>query len=131
MSAFILGGAMFGRKRKKEADGQICPLCQLLNAEEAESCTRCYYEFTVAAHRQTVSEITDEESGGLFDALLEEDEEADADTPLVDWTSHSFSMDDMTVEAVLVDILRWSVEAGSTAHNALHVTLLAFLPDKY
>ena len=98
MSAFILGGAMFGRKRKKEADGQICPLCQLLNAEEAESCTRCYYEFTVAAHRQTVSEITDEESGGLFDALLEEDEEADADSPLVDWTSHSFSMDDMTVE---------------------------------
>ena len=89
---------MFGRKRKKEADGQICPLCQLLNAEEAESCTRCYYEFTVAAHRQTVSEITDEESGGLFDALLEEDEETDADTPLVDWTSHSFSMDDMTVE---------------------------------
>ena len=89
---------MFGRKRKKQADGQICPLCQLANTEDAPSCTRCYYEFTVAAHRQTVSEITDEESGGLFDALLEEEEETDDDSPLVDWTSHSFSMDDMTVE---------------------------------
>jgi hypothetical protein len=89
---------MFGRKRKKEPDGQICPLCQLVNSQEAETCNRCYYEFTIAAHRQTVSEITDEESGGLFDALMEEDEENEEDSPLVDWTSHSFSMDDMTVE---------------------------------
>jgi len=89
---------MFGRKRKKEPEGQICPLCQLVNPQEAETCTRCYYEFTIAAHRQTVSEITDEESGGLFDALMEEDEENEEDSPLVDWTSHSFSMDDMTVE---------------------------------
>ena len=89
---------MFGRKRKKETDGQMCPLCQLVNAQDAETCTRCYYEFTIAAHRQTVSEITDEESGGLFDALMEEDEEDEDDSPLVDWTSHSFSMDDMTVE---------------------------------
>ena len=89
---------MFGRKRKKETDGQMCPLCQLVNAQDAETCTRCYYEFTIAAHRQTVSEITDEESGGLFDALMEEDEEDEEDSPLVDWTSHSFSMDDMTVE---------------------------------
>ena len=73
-------------------------MCQLVNAEDAPSCTRCYYEFTVAAHRQTVSEVTDEESGGLFDALLEEDNQLDEDAPLVDWTSHSFSMDDMTVE---------------------------------
>lgn len=89
---------MFGRKRKKQPDGQVCPLCQLVNAETAESCTRCYYEFTVAAHRQVVSEITEEESGGLFDALLEEDDDVDDENPLVDWTSHSFSMDDMTVE---------------------------------
>ena len=89
---------MFGRKRKKETDGQMCPLCQLVNAQDAETCTRCYYEFTIAAHRQTVSEITDEETGGLFDALMEEDEEDEDDSPLVDWTSHSFSMDDMTVE---------------------------------
>jgi hypothetical protein len=97
-SAVILGGIMFGRKRKKQPDGQICPLCQLVNTEDADSCTRCYYEFTVAAHRQVVSEITEEESGSLFDALVEEDEDIDDDTPLVDWTSHSFSMDDMTVE---------------------------------
>ncbi|MEC8927335.1 MAG: hypothetical protein VYB17_03665 [Candidatus Thermoplasmatota archaeon] len=100
-----MGGTIFGRKRKKQADGQICPLCQLLNAEEAESCSRCYYEFTVAAHRQTVSEITEGESDDLFDALLqEEDEEEDAnDGPLVDWTGHSFSMDDMTVEVSQYD----------------------------
>ena len=88
---------MFGRRRKKEAEGQTCPLCQLGNPEEAESCSRCYYEFTVAAHRQVVSEMGEEESGGLFDALMEE-EEADAEGEMVDWTSHSFSMDDMTVE---------------------------------
>ena len=93
-----MGGTLFGFRKKKEEEGQTCPLCQLLNAIDAPSCTRCYYEFTVAAHRQTVSEITDEESGGLFDALLEDDEEMDEDSPLVDWTSHSFSMDDMTVE---------------------------------
>ncbi|PDH26663.1 MAG: hypothetical protein CND85_02420 [Marine Group II euryarchaeote MED-G33] len=98
MNALFLGEVMFGRKRKKETDGQMCPLCQLVNAQDAETCTRCYYEFTIAAHRQTVSEITDEETGGLFDALMEEDEEDEDDSPLVDWTSHSFSMDDMTVE---------------------------------
>ena len=98
VNALFLGEVMFGRKRKKETDGQMCPLCQLVNAQDAETCTRCYYEFTIAAHRQTVSEITDEESGGLFDALMEEDEEDEDDSPLVDWTSHSFSMDDMTVE---------------------------------
>ena len=76
----------------------MCPLCQLLNEEGAPSCTRCYYEFTVAAHRQTVSEVTDKESSDLFDSLLDEDEELDEDSPLVDWTSHSFSMDDMTVD---------------------------------
>ena len=76
----------------------MCPLCQLLNEEDAPSCTRCYYEFTVAAHRQTVSEVTDKESSDLFDSLLEDDEELDEDSPLVDWTSHSFSMDDMTVD---------------------------------
>ena len=102
-SALILGGTIFGRKRKKQVDGQICPLCQLLNAEEAESCSRCYYEFTVAAHRQTVSEITEEESGDLFDALLQEEEEDANDEPLVDWTAHAFSMDDMTVEVSQYD----------------------------
>ena len=76
----------------------MCPLCQLLNEEDAPSCTRCYYEFTVAAHRQTVSEVTDKESSDLFDSLLDADEELDEDSPLVDWTSHSFSMDDMTVD---------------------------------
>ena len=102
-SALFLGGVMFGRKRKNQAEGQICPLCQLLNAEEAASCTRCYYEFTVAAHRQTVSEITTEESDNLFDALLNEEEEADEESPLVDWTGHSFSMNDMTVEVSQYD----------------------------
>ena len=102
-NALILGGTIFGRKRKKQVDDQICPLCQLLNAEEAESCSRCYYEFTVAAHRQTVSEITEEESGDLFDALIEEEEEDANDTPLVDWTAHAFSMDDMTVEVSQYD----------------------------
>lgn len=94
----MLGGILFGFRKKKQEDGQVCPLCQLLNEEDAPSCTRCYYEFTVAAHRQTVSEVTDKESSDLFDSLLDDEEELDEDTPLVDWTSHSFSMDDMTVD---------------------------------
>lgn len=89
---------MFGRKRKKQVDGQVCPLCQLVNPHEAEACTRCYYEFTVAAHRQMVNTVESAESGGLFDALLEEDEALDEEAQLVDWTGHSFTMDDMTVE---------------------------------
>tara|TARA_B100000579_G_scaffold221398_1_gene181098 strand:+ start:1792 stop:2835 length:1044 start_codon:yes stop_codon:yes gene_type:complete len=93
-----LGGILFGFRKKKQEDGQVCPLCQLLNEVDAPSCTRCYYEFTVAAHRQTVSEVTDKESSDLFDSLLDDDEELDEDSPLVDWTSHSFSMDDMTVD---------------------------------
>ena len=93
-----MGGTLFGFRKKKQEEGQVCPLCQLLNEEDAPSCTRCYYEFTVAAHRQTVSEVPDKESSDLFDSLLDEDEELDEDTPLVDWTSHSFSMDDMTVD---------------------------------
>ena len=98
-----MGGTIFGRKRKKQAEGQICPLCQLVNAEEADSCSRCYYEFTVAAHRQTVSEISEQESGDLFDELLKEEEEDTSDNPLVDWTGHSFSMNDMTVEVSQYD----------------------------
>lgn len=89
---------MFGRRRKAQVDGQTCPLCQLVSPDEAENCSRCYYEFTVAAHRQTVSELTEVESDGLFDALMNEDADSDEETPQVDWTSHSFSMDDMTVE---------------------------------
>ncbi|HIF04496.1 MAG TPA: hypothetical protein EYQ80_03590 [Candidatus Poseidoniales archaeon] len=89
---------MFGRRRKTKVDGQTCPLCQLVSPDEAENCSRCYYEFTVAAHRQTVSELTEVESDGLFDALMKEDADSDEETPQVDWTSHSFSMDDMTVE---------------------------------
>ena len=85
-----MGGTIFGRKRKKQTDGQICPLCQLVNTEEADSCSRCYYEFTVAAHRQTVSEISEQESGDLFDELLNEEEEDTSDNRLVDWTGHSF-----------------------------------------
>ena len=98
-----MGGTIFGRKRKKQADGQICPLCQLLNEYEATSCSRCYYEFTVAAHRQTVSDLSEQESGDLFDELLKEEEEDSSDGPLVDWTAHSFSMDDMTVEVSQYD----------------------------
>jgi hypothetical protein len=89
---------MFGRRRKTKVDGQTCPLCQLVSPDEAENCSRCYYEFTVAAHRQTVSELTEAESDGLFDALMNEDADSDEKTPQVDWTGHSFSMDDMTVK---------------------------------
>jgi len=94
---------MFGWRKKKEVDGKECPLCQLVNAEEVEQCTRCYYEFTVAAHRQTVSEVSAEQQGDIFDALMEDDVETDEESQLVDWTSHKFTMDDMTVEVSQYD----------------------------
>ena len=94
---------MFGWRKKKDVDGKECPLCQLVNAEESEQCTRCYYEFTIAAHRQTVSEVSDEQQGDIFDALMEEEDEVDDESPLVDWTSHKFTMDDMTVEVSQYD----------------------------
>ena len=94
---------MFGWRKKKDVDGKECPLCQLVNAEESEQCTRCYYEFTIAAHRQTVSEVSDEQQGDIFDALMGEDDEVDDESPLVDWTSHKFTMDDMTVEVSQYD----------------------------
>jgi hypothetical protein len=89
---------MFGWRKKQEVDGKQCPLCQLVNTEDADQCTRCYYEFTVAAHRQTVSEVSSEEQSDLFDALLGEDDQNNEDETMVDWTSHKFTMDDMTVE---------------------------------
>ena len=89
---------MFDRWKKQKAVGEECPLCQLVNPTGSESCSRCYYEFAVAAHRQTVSEVSDDEQSDLFDELMDEDDQTGDDSPLVDWTGHSFSMDDTTVD---------------------------------
>jgi len=89
---------MFERWKKQKVDGAECPLCQLMNPSDSPTCSRCYYEFDVAAHRQTVSEVSDDEQGDLFDALMEEDDQVRDESPLVDWTGHSFSMDEMTVD---------------------------------
>ncbi len=92
------GTVLFDRWKKQKVDGVECPLCQLVNPTGSDSCSRCYYEFDVAAHRQTVSEVSNDEQGDLFDELMDEDDQSDDDSPLVDWTGHSFSMDDMTVD---------------------------------
>ncbi|MEE2812246.1 MAG: hypothetical protein VX627_04380 [Candidatus Thermoplasmatota archaeon] len=94
---------MFGWRKKQQPDGMVCPLCQTTNVQEAESCTCCHYDFTVAAHRQVVSEVTEDEKNDLFAELMGDEEIADADNALVDWSAHSFTMDDMTVEVSQYD----------------------------
>ena len=90
------------RKKKTEENEHICPLCSLPNSLDAESCTRCYYDFTVSAHQQS-RKSDDEAVGGLLDELtsgIEEDEQDEAD---VDWTNHSFDMSDFSVDVAEYD----------------------------
>ena len=89
---------MFGRRKKAKVEGIECPLCQLVNPEGSDNCTRCYYEFNVSASQQVVSQVSDDETASLLDAFAEDNDSFDEDAPVVDWTAHRFSMDDMTVE---------------------------------
>jgi len=69
---------------------------------DAESCSRCYYDFTVSVHQQS-RKSDDAVVGSLLDELtsgIEEDEQDEAD---VDWTNHSFDMSDFSVDVADYD----------------------------
>lgn len=90
------------RKKKTEGEENTCPLCSLSNPLDAESCSRCYYDFTVGVHQQS-RKSDDAVVGGLLDELtseIDEDEEDEAD---VDWTNHSFDMSDFSVDVADYD----------------------------
>ena len=90
--------SVFGRRKKEETkDGLTCPLCTLENPLSAESCSRCYYDFTVGTHQQSRS--SDEKVvNSLLNELNAEVSDSEEDGIDVDWTGHSFDMSDLSVE---------------------------------
>tara|TARA_B100002052_G_scaffold298642_1_gene332808 strand:+ start:1337 stop:2599 length:1263 start_codon:yes stop_codon:yes gene_type:complete len=90
--------SVFGRRKKdKSKDGRICPLCTLENPLDVESCSRCYYDFTVGTHQQ--SRGSDENIvSDLLNELSSELSDSEEDGIDVDWTSHTFDMSDLSVE---------------------------------
>ncbi len=89
---------MFGRRKKEEAkDGLTCPLCTLENPLSAESCSRCYYDFTVGTHQQSRSS-DEKEVNSLLNELNAEVSDSEEEGIDVDWTAHTFDMSDLSVE---------------------------------
>ena len=99
----VIGGVHSVFRRKKTDDeGNSCPLCSLENPIDAESCSRCYYDFTVSSHQQS-RKSDDEVVGGLLDELTSGIEQEDEDENNVDWTNHSFDMSDFSVDVAEYD----------------------------
>ncbi|DAC24741.1 MAG TPA: hypothetical protein D7H85_05980 [Candidatus Poseidoniales archaeon] len=90
--------SVFGRRKKEETkDGLTCPLCTLENPLSAESCSRCYYDFTVGNHQQSRS--SDEKVvNSLLNELNSEVSDSEEEGIDVDWTGHTFDMSDLSVE---------------------------------
>ena len=90
--------SVFGRRKKEDTkNGLTCPLCTLENPLSAESCSRCYYDFTVGTHQQSRS--SDEKVvNSLLNELNAEVSDSEEDGIDVDWTGHSFDMSDLSVE---------------------------------
>ncbi len=89
---------MFGRRKKeKTTEGRTCPLCTLENPLSAESCSRCYYDFTVGTHQQSRGSDQSVVSS-LLDELNSEVSDSEEEGIDVDWTSHTFDMNDLSVE---------------------------------
>ncbi len=89
---------MFGRRRKSEQrSGVECPLCHLMNNEDAQACSRCYYDFSKPSHQQ-VQPLENSESEGLLDLLVAEVDLNEEQEDLVDWTGHTFEMEDVTID---------------------------------
>ena len=88
---------MFNRWRKeKEVSGIECPLCNQVSPEGTEECSRCYYQLAKGTLEKEDS-IEPKVSSDLFEELMSEDDEDD-DDDLVDWSGHSFEIDDVSIE---------------------------------
>lgn len=88
---------MFGRWRKaKEEAGITCPLCSEVSPEGTEECPKCYHQLGKSIIDQEES-VSEEVSTSIFDELLAEDEEGD-DGEVVDWSKHTFEIDDVTID---------------------------------
>jgi len=88
---------MFGRWRKsKEEAGITCPLCSEVSPDETEECPKCYHQLGKSIIEQDES-VSEEVSTSIFDELLAEDEDGD-DGEVVDWSKHTFEIDDVTID---------------------------------
>ncbi len=88
---------MFGRWRKaKEEAGITCPLCSEVSPDGTEECPKCYHQLGKSIIDQDES-VSEEASTSIFDELLAEDEEGD-DGEVVDWSKHTFEIDDVTID---------------------------------
>ena len=90
------------RRKKTDDDTLCCPLCSLENRLDADTCTRCYYDFRVSSHQQS-RKSDDDVVGGLLDELTSGIEEGEEDENDVDWTNHSFDMSDFSVDVAEYD----------------------------
>jgi len=88
---------MFGRwRRGKDESGLTCPLCGEVSPEETIECPKCYHQLGKSNLEQKLS-VSDEDSSSLFDELLSEDEDND-EGEIVDWSRHSFEIDDVAID---------------------------------
>ncbi|MDP7043931.1 MAG: hypothetical protein QF807_07960 [Candidatus Thalassarchaeaceae archaeon] len=88
---------MFGRWRKdKDESGLTCPLCGEVSPEETVECPKCYHQLGKTTLEQKIA-VSEEASSTLFDELLAEEEE-DEDGEIVDWSRHTFEIDDVAID---------------------------------
>ncbi len=103
---------MFGRWRKaKEEAGLTCPLCSEVSPEGTEECPKCYHQLGKSIIDQDES-VSEEASTSIFDELLAEDEEGD-DGEVVDWSKHTFEIDDVTI-----DVSQYEEDSDAVALSA-------------
>ncbi len=103
---------MFGRWRKaKEEAGLTCPLCSEVSPEGTEECPKCYHQLGKSIIDQDES-VSEEVSTSIFDELLAEDEEGD-DSEVVDWSKHTFEIDDVTI-----DVSQYEEDSDAVALSA-------------
>ncbi len=88
--------------RKQKEEGVECPLCGMNSPEGTAECPRCYYQLEKGILEQEDHDVT-EEADGLFDELNSDDVEEEEEEELVDWTAHSFGVDDVTIEVSQYD----------------------------
>ena len=103
---------MFGRWRKaKDESGLTCPLCNEVSPEGTEECPKCYHQLGKSIIDQDES-VSEEVSTSIFDELLAEDEEGD-DCEIVDWSKHTFEIDEVTI-----DVSQYEEDSDSVALSA-------------
>jgi len=66
---------MFRRKSKNEAEDNICPYCEFVNAVNVNICSQCYYQLEKSARDQG-EPISTEVSSDIFNELMSEEDDS-------------------------------------------------------